>query len=101
MPRKQTIRKAMEDKRAGKSASTQAGEFVREEINKIRHGEHGARSPQQAIASAFPKPAARAWHFRRLAKARQKSARARAPNMPMKQVREGERRGARRALHAP
>jgi Family of unknown function (DUF6496) len=50
MPRKQTIRKAMEDKRAGKSASTQAGEFVREEINKIRHGEHGARSPQQAIA---------------------------------------------------
>jgi len=50
MPRKQTIRKAMEDKRAGKSASTQAGEFVREEIDKIRHGEHGARSPQQAVA---------------------------------------------------
>ncbi len=50
MPRKQTIRKAREDKRAGKSASTQAGEFVREEIDKIRHGKHGARSPQQAIA---------------------------------------------------
>ncbi len=50
MPRKQTIRKAMQDKRAGKSPSTQAGEFVREEIDKIRHGEHGARSPQQAIA---------------------------------------------------
>jgi hypothetical protein len=50
MPRKQTIRKAMADKRAGKSASTQAGEFVREEIDKIREGEHGARSPQQAIA---------------------------------------------------
>jgi hypothetical protein len=50
MPRKETIRKAKEDKRAGKSASTQAGEFVREQIDKIRHGEHGARSPQQAIA---------------------------------------------------
>ena len=50
MPRKQTIQKAREDKRAGKSASTQAGEFVREQIDKIRHGKHGARSPQQAIA---------------------------------------------------
>src|ERR1700757_2287738 len=50
MPRKQTIQKALADKRAGKSASTQAGEFVREEIDKIREGEHGARSPRQAIA---------------------------------------------------
>jgi hypothetical protein len=50
MPRKETIRKAKRDKRAGKSPSTQAGEFVREEIDRIRHGEHGARSPQQAIA---------------------------------------------------
>ena len=50
MPRKETIRKAKRDKRAGKSPSTQASEFVREEIDKIRHGEHGARSPQQAIA---------------------------------------------------
>lgn len=46
----QTIRKARQDKREGKSPSTQAGEFVREEIDKIRHGVHGARSPQQAIA---------------------------------------------------
>lgn len=50
MPQKKTIEKAREDKREGKSASTQAGEFVREEIDKIREGEHGARSPQQAIA---------------------------------------------------
>jgi hypothetical protein len=50
MPRKETIRKAKQDKRAGKSPSTQAGEFVREEIDKIRRGKHGARSPQQAIA---------------------------------------------------
>ena len=40
----------MRDKREGKSPTTQVGEFVREEIEKIRKGEHGARSPQQAIA---------------------------------------------------
>ncbi len=50
MPLKRTIEKARRDKRAGKSASTQAGEFVHEEINKIRRGEHGARSTKQAIA---------------------------------------------------
>src|SRR5262249_15134802 len=50
MPYKRTIEKARGEKRAGKSASTQAGEFIREEIHKIRHGKHGARSPQQAIA---------------------------------------------------
>lgn len=50
MPRKQTIERARRDKREGKSPSTQAGEFVHEEIDKIRHGEHGARSTKQAIA---------------------------------------------------
>lgn len=50
MPLKQTIEKARADKRAGKSPSTQAGEFIHEEIEKIRHGEHGARSTKQAIA---------------------------------------------------
>jgi hypothetical protein len=50
MPEKKTIEKARKDKRAGKAATTQAGEFVREEVHKIRRGEHGARSPQQAVA---------------------------------------------------
>jgi hypothetical protein len=50
MPDKQTIEKARRDKREGKAASTQAGEFVRAEIDKIRRGEHGARSAKQAIA---------------------------------------------------
>jgi Family of unknown function (DUF6496) len=50
MPDKRTIAKARRDKREGKSASTQAGEFVRDEIDKIRYGEHGARSTKQAIA---------------------------------------------------
>jgi len=55
MPDKRTIEKARRDKREGKSASTQAGEFVREEIDKIRHGKHGARSTKQAIAIGLSK----------------------------------------------
>src|SRR5438128_6322035 len=50
MPEKKTIERARKDKREGKSASTQAGEFVREEIEHIREGKHGARSTKQAIA---------------------------------------------------
>ena len=50
MPDKRTVERARRDRREGKAPSTQAGEFVREEIDKIRRGEHGARSPQQAIA---------------------------------------------------
>src|SRR3977135_517177 len=50
MPDKKTMEKARKAKREGKAPTTQAGEFVREEIHKIRRGEHGARSPEQAIA---------------------------------------------------
>jgi len=50
MPWKTTIERARRDKRRGKSASTQAGEFIREQMEKIRGRKHGARSPQQAIA---------------------------------------------------
>src|SRR5271154_2455653 len=50
MPDKRTIDKALEDKKEGKSAGTQAGEFVHDEIDRIRRGEHGARSAKQAIA---------------------------------------------------
>src|SRR5437588_10442477 len=55
MPEKATIEKARKAKREGKAPTTQAGEFVHEEIEKIRHGEHGARSPQQAIAIGLSK----------------------------------------------
>src|SRR5436305_1516871 len=55
MPEKRTIQKAQKAKRAGKAPTSQAGEFVREEIHKIRRGEHGARSPQQAIAIGLSK----------------------------------------------
>lgn len=55
MPEKETIRRAARDKRQGKSASTQAGEFVREEIHHVREGKHGARSTKQAIAIGLAK----------------------------------------------
>jgi hypothetical protein len=50
MPEKRTVEKARKARREGKAPTTQAGAFVREEIHKIRRGEHGARSPEQAIA---------------------------------------------------
>ena len=55
MPERETKRRAQADKREGKSASTQAGEFVREEIHHIREGKHGARSAKQAIAIGLSK----------------------------------------------
>ena len=55
MPEKATIERAKADLRAGKSPSTAAGEFVREEIEHIREGKHGARSPEQAIAIGLSK----------------------------------------------
>ncbi|HTU36319.1 MAG TPA: hypothetical protein VMF66_21145 [Candidatus Acidoferrum sp.] len=55
MPNKSTVEKAKEDLREGKSPTTAAGEFVHEEIEHIRHGKHGARSPQQAIAIGLSK----------------------------------------------
>jgi hypothetical protein len=50
MPDKETVKKAKQDLKEGKSPSTAAGEFVHEEIEHVRQGKHGVRSPQQAIA---------------------------------------------------
>src|SRR5438477_7049753 len=55
MPEKATIERARQDKREGKRPTTQAGEFVREEIKQIREGKHGARSTKQAIAIGLSK----------------------------------------------
>jgi len=55
MPEKRTIQRARKDKREGKSPSTQAGEFVHEEIEHVREGKHGARSAKQAIAIGLSK----------------------------------------------
>src|SRR5437773_613279 len=55
MPEKETLERARRDKRQGKARSTQAGEFVREEMHHIREGKHGARSTKQAIAIGLSK----------------------------------------------
>jgi hypothetical protein len=55
MPEKEVIDRAREDLKEGKSPSTAAGEFVHEEIEHVREGKHGARSPQQAIAIGLSK----------------------------------------------
>jgi hypothetical protein len=55
MPEKTTVEKARADLRAGKSPTTAAGEFVHEEIEHVREGKHGARSPEQAIAIGLSK----------------------------------------------
>src|SRR5437773_7369225 len=55
MPEKETLERAEEDKREGKAPSTQAGEFVREEIEHVRRGKHGVRSTKQAIAIGLSK----------------------------------------------
>ena len=55
MPEKKTLERAAKDKREGKAPSTQAGEFVREEMEHIREGKHGARSTKQAIAIGLSK----------------------------------------------
>ena len=55
MPEKETVERAKELKREGKAPSTQAGEFVREEIEQVREGKHGARSTKQAIAIGLSK----------------------------------------------
>jgi len=55
MPEKETVERAREDAREGKSPSTQAGEFVREEMHHVREGKHGARSTRQVIAIGLSK----------------------------------------------
>ncbi|HEY7945649.1 MAG TPA: DNA-binding protein [Casimicrobiaceae bacterium] len=55
MPDRKTLKRAAEDKREGKAPSTQAGEFVREEMEHVREGKHGARSAKQAIAIGLSK----------------------------------------------
>jgi len=55
MPDRKTMERAAEDKREGKAPTTQAGEFVREEMHHVREGKHGAASTKQAIAIGLSK----------------------------------------------
>jgi hypothetical protein len=90
MPDKSTMRRGARDRREGKSPGTQAGEFVREEMEHIREGKHGARSARQAIAIGLSKarragvdlPASKTSSERTRHKAQQDSAAARHPHAP-------------------
>jgi hypothetical protein len=84
MPEKETLERAAEDKAEGKSPSTQAGEFVREEIEHVREGKHGARSTKQAIAIG-------------LSKARHAGVELPAPAKGSKKVKEQAKRDLRKA----
>ena len=55
MPEREVRKRAQRDRREGKAPTTQAGEFVREEIEHVREGKHGARSTKQAIAIGLSK----------------------------------------------
>src|SRR6185295_1032371 len=94
MPERRTLERARKDKREGKAPTTQAGEFVREEIEHIREGKHGARSAKQAIAIGLSK-ARRAGVKVPAPKAGQASARTR------KQARQDVRRGRSTSSSAP
>src|SRR6058998_3424037 len=108
MPEKRTIERAGKAKRKGKRPTTQAGEFVREEMEHIRHGKHGARSTKQAIAiglskarragkadrnslfrSAFPKRVAPASSFHRPGLGKFPRKRAKAQRALIEQVKPG------------
>jgi len=79
-----------EDNRAGKSTTTQAGGFVHEEIRKVRRGQHGARSPQQAIAIVCPRQDAPALRSVRQRRAKPRRRLDEVPNTPTKRPRQTE-----------
>jgi hypothetical protein len=95
MPHKRTIEKAKRDRREGKSPSTQAGEFIKEEMDKIRSGRHGARSPRQAVAIGLSE-ARRAGVPLRPPKKSQASARTRKSATYAYEVGQGKRKTRRR-----
>ena len=84
MPDEETIEQAREDERDGKSPSTQAGEFVHEEIEHVRQGKHGARSTKQAIAIG-------------LSKARRAGVKLPAPKRGSRKTKQGARRDLKAA----
>src|SRR5256885_16115920 len=115
MPEGEPIERAREDQREGKSPSTQAGEFVREEMEHIREGEHGARSSEQAIAIGLSKarragvklPPPTRGKARTKRQAKRDLAKGRRPKKPSRKrsravldalKRENPRSGSRRAL---
>jgi hypothetical protein len=106
MPEEKTLERARRARRAGKSPSTQAGEFVREEIHHVREGKHGARSAKQAIAIGLSKarragvalgvPARGRVSERTRKQAKRDAARGRRPRRPSRRRSEASERALRR-----
>ena len=97
MPEKRTMESAKEDLEEGKTPSTAAGEFVREEMHHVREGKHGARSTKQAIAIGLSKPGVRAFRSNRQARAEHLSALRRPPSAIMRPDRASGSPGRRHA----
>ena len=109
MPDESTLQRAEEDRREGKAPSTQAGEFVREELEHIREGKHGARSAKQAIAIGLSKarragvklaPPKRGASSRTKKQAARDSAAARHPHQPSRPRSRATRQALKREGHA-
>ena len=92
MPEKSTVERAEKDKRAGKAPSTQAGEFVREEMHHVREGKHGARSPEQAIAIGLSKARSAGVKLRAPGKGKASAKTRRNAKRALKRARSGKRK---------
>src|SRR5436305_9278684 len=105
MPEQETIERAREDEGEGKSPSTQAGEFVREEMEHIREGKHGARSAKQAIAIGLSKARRAGVRLpppkRGSARTKKQAARDSRNSASQRQPARTRSRPARNALHRP
>jgi hypothetical protein len=97
MPEKETIDRAKEDKRQGKAPSTQAGEFVKEEMHHIREGKHGAQSTKQAIAIGLSKARRAGVNLRAPAKGQASAETRRNAKSALKRGRSRRRPSARRS----
>jgi Family of unknown function (DUF6496) len=97
MPDKETIERANEDKRRGKAASTQAGEFVKEEMHHIREGKHGARSTKQAIAIGLSKARRAGVNLRAPAKGKASAQTRRSAKLALRRGRTRQRPSAKRS----
>jgi hypothetical protein len=97
MPDKKTIERAHEDKRQGKSPSTQAGEFVKEEMHHIRERKHGARSTKQAIAIGLSKARRAGVNLRAPAKGKVSEKSRRSAKSALRRGRSGRHPSARRS----
>jgi hypothetical protein len=97
MPDKATLEMAREDKREGKAPSTQAGEFVREEMHHVREGKHGARSTKQAIAIGLSKARQAGVGLRAPAKGKASKRTRKSAQSALRRSRSGAKPSARRS----